>query len=92
MFTIHFIYIQFISSLFSFQIFALLDISFFNFPNYYIVASILLETKDKENALVNIPNDGQWISLSFLQIELQQMCNTGVDRQHFMICLLLIFI
>lgn len=91
MFTIHFIYIQFISSLFSFQIFSLLDICVFNFPTYYIMASIMLETKDKGNILVNIPNDGRWISLSFLQIELQQMCNAGVGHQHFMICLLLIF-
>lgn len=53
---------------------------------------MLLDTKDKENVLVNISNDGQWISLFFLQIELQQMCNAGVDHQHFMICLLLIFV
>lgn len=57
-----------------------------------MVVSILLETKDKKIVLVNISNDGQWISLSFLQIELQQMCKAGVDHQQFMICLLLIFI
>lgn len=37
-------------------------------------------------------NDGQWTSLYFLQIQLQQMCNAGGNHQNFMMCLHLIFI